>query len=165
MRCPGDPTGSANCVVSVSYTGSIGAFDSLTARIRSKAGSGGSPLYDGTNMAGLTFSVGDGHHSYTVPTGPGVPCEHGFTCWAANNDLAAAYRGSVPALVFDRSDEATFTMRPRLLTAVGNAYQGGTALIVLHVQAVQAPANPLPPNCDITTIGPPCPAAGPFTCS
>src|SRR5260370_35279563 len=119
MRCPGDPTGSANCVVSVSYTGSIGAFGSLTVRIRSKAGSGGSPLYDGTNMSGLTFSVSDGHHSYTVPTGPGGPCEHGFTCWAANNDRAAAHPGSGPPPVFDPSADATFTKRLRLPPAAG----------------------------------------------
>lgn len=162
---PGQLIGSATCVLSVSYTGSIGAYLSLTVLVSSAAGSGGSPLYDGTNVSGLTMTISDGHNSYTVPTGPGTPCAGGLTCWTSAYDLAASYATGPGDLIFSDGDIATFTLTPILGAAAGNAYRDARADIVLTVQAVQAPANPLPSGCGASTIGRPCPPSGTFTWS
>jgi hypothetical protein len=165
LLAPGDLTGSATCTLSVTYRGSIPAYLALTIRISSKAGSGGSPLYDGTNTTGLTMRLREGQHNFTVPTGPGStgePCPAGFTCWTAPDELAAPDAGTA-GLIFHRGDTVTFVLTPIFDSATGNSYQGGQAKIALLVQAVQAPANPLPSTCDVSTIGQPCPASGTFT--
>lgn len=165
---PGALTGSATCSFAVSYTGSLHAYLSLTVQIQSKAGPGGTPLYDGSGTTGLTLSISDGQHSYAVPTGTGVtggPCPAGYTCWTAANDLAAWYSGSTPNLAFASGDSVTFTVTPLFPKTAGNSYQGGTAAVTLVVQAVQATANPLPASCTAAAIGRPCPAAGSFTWS
>ena len=120
LLAPGDLTGSATCALSVRYRGSIRAHLSVTVRIMSKSDQGGKPLFDGTNTGGLTMMISDGHHSFTVPTGPGTrggSCPARFTCWTARNDLAAAYRGGSPDLVFGDGDTATFTVTPLFLSA------------------------------------------------
>jgi hypothetical protein len=165
LLAPGDLTGSATCTLSVTYRGSIPAHLALTIRISSKAGSGGAPLYDGTNANGLTMRVSEGRHSFTVPTGSGStgkPCPTGFTCWTARDDLATS-GAHTPRLIFHRGDTVTFILRPSFRSAVGNSFQGGKARVALIVQAVQAPANPLPATCNVSTIGQPCPARGTFT--
>lgn len=165
LLAPGDLTGSATCTLSVTYHGSIPAYLALTIRINSKAGPGGAPLYDGTNVTGLTMRLKEGRHSFMVPTGPGStgkPCQTGFTCWMAPHELATAGADHAD-LVFRRGDTVTFTLAPRFAAATGNSYQGGKAKVALIVQAVQAPANPLPVTCNVTTIGRPCPASGTFT--
>lgn len=165
---PGGLTGSASCAMSVTYTGTLPAFLSLTVQVRSTAGRGGAPLYGGDG-AGLTLSVSDGHRSFTVPAGPGVTggsCPSGLTCWTAANDLAAWYSGNgTPNLTFGSGTPVTFTVTPGFARAAGNSYQGGTATVTLTAQAVQAPGNPLPSGCGISTIGQPCPANGTFTWS
>jgi hypothetical protein len=166
---PGDLTGSGSCALAVSYTGTLAAFMSLTVQIQARAGSGSAPLYDGTNAGGLTLSVGDGHNSFTVPTGPGTSggsCPPGFTCWTAANDLAAWYGSDgAPNLTFAGGASVTFTVTPSFPRTTGNPYQGGTATVTLTAQAVQAPANPLPSGCTTATIGRPCPASGTFSWS
>jgi hypothetical protein len=165
LLAPGDLTGSAHCTLSVTYRGSVPAYLALTVRVSSKAGSGGSPLYDGTNATGLTMQLREGHHSFTVPTGPGSTgghCPAGFTCWTAQDELAAR-AADTAGLVFHRGDTVTFVLTPIFDSATGNSYQGGKAKVALLVQAVQAPANPLPATCDVSTIGQPCPASGTFT--
>lgn len=165
---PGDLSGSATCALSVTYTGSLPAFVSLTVQIRSMAGPGGSSLYNGTNTSGLTLSISDGHRRFTVPAGTGRSggsCPSGFTCWTAPYDLAAWYSGATPNLTFSAGDSATFTVTPLFPKTVGNAYQGGTATVNLTAQAVQAAVNPLPAGCTTTTIGQPCPGTGTFTWS
>jgi hypothetical protein len=166
---PGDLPGTATCALSVTYTGTLTAFLSLTVQVQAKAGAGGVPLYDGTNAGGLTLSVGDGHAVFTVPTGPGTTggsCPAGFTCWTAANDLAAWYAANgAPNLGFTSGTPVTFTVTPSFPKAVGRAYQGGTATVTLIAQAVQAPGNPLPSGCTTATIGRPCPAGGTFTWS
>ena len=165
---PGGLTGSATCALSISYTGTLTAFLSLTVQVQARAGSGGALLYDGTNASGLTLSVSDGHASYSVPAGPGTTggsCPSGFTCWTAANDLAAWYNGSAPNLTFANGDSVTFTVTPLFPSTVGNTYQGGTATVTLTAQAVQAPGNPLPSGCTTATIGHPCPGSGTFTWS
>jgi hypothetical protein len=165
---PGDLTGSATCSMSVAYTGSIPAYMSLTVALQSKSGRGGTPLYDGTNTTGLTLAISDGHHNFTVPTGPGTTggsCPSGSTCWTAANDLAAQYGNGTPNLTFTKHDSVTFTVTPRLPKTVGNRYQAGAATMTLIAQAVQAAANPLPSRCTVSTIGQPCHAAGKFTWS
>lgn len=165
LLAPGGLAGNATCSLSADYRGSIPAYLSLTVRIMSKAGSGGAPLYDGSNTSGLTMTISDGHHIFTVPTGPGSTggsCPAGFTCWTAGNDLAASYVGST-SMVFHRGDAITFTLNPFFVSAAGNSYQGGVAKVALVAQAVQAPANPLPATCNATTIGQPCPATGTFS--
>jgi hypothetical protein len=165
LLAPGDLTGSVTCTLSVTYRGSIPAHLALTVFISSKAGSGGALLYDGTNAAGLTMRLTDGHHNFTVPTGPGrtgKPCPAGSTCWTTQDDLAAPHARS-SSLVFRRGDTVTFTLRPHFVAAAGNPYQGGEASVTLIAQAVQAPANPLPATCNAQTIGRPCPASGTFT--
>ena len=158
-------TGSATCVMSVTYTGSIGAFMSLTVRIRSAAGSGGSPLYDGTNVTGLTMTISDGHNLYMVPVGPPTPCGGGFSCWTAANALAASYQTNPGDLIFRDGDTATFTLTPVFRGTDGSAYADAQADVDLSVQVVQAAANPLPSGCGASTIGSPCPASGTFTWS
>ena len=156
------------CQMSVQYSGSIQAFVSLTVQIQSQAGTGGTPLYDGTNSTGLTLSISDGHNTFVVPTNPGSTggsCPAGFTCWTASNDLAATYSGSTPSLAFSNGNTATWTVTPVLQTTVGSAYMGGTALVLITAQAVQAPANALPSGCTTSTIGRPCPASGGFSWS
>jgi hypothetical protein len=165
LLAPGDLTGTATCTLSVTYRGSIPAHLALTIRISSKAGSGGAPLYNGTNATGLTMRLGDGRHSFTVPTGRGStgrPCPAGYTCWTAPDELAAT-GARTPGLIFHRGDTVTFILTPLFISAVGNSYQGGKAKVALTVQAVQAPANPLPATCNVSTIGHPCPASGTFT--
>ncbi len=165
LLTPGDLTGSATCTLSVTYRGSIPAHVALTIRISSKAGLGGAPLYDGTNSTGLTMRLSDGRHRFTVPTGPGStgkPCPAGFTCWTARDELAAPDNGT-PSLIFHRGDTVTFILTPLFVSAVGNSYQGAKAKVALIVQAVQAPANPLPATCNASTIGQTCPASGTFT--
>jgi hypothetical protein len=165
---PGGLAGSATCALSVTFTGTLPAFLSLTVQVQAKAGRGGAPLYGG-NGAGLTLSVSDGHTSFTVPAGPGVTggsCPSGFTCWTAANDLAAWYGGDgTPNLTFPAGTAVTFTVAPGFARTAGNSYQGGTATVTLTAQAVQAPGNPLPSGCGISTIGQPCPATGTFTWS
>jgi hypothetical protein len=164
---PGDLTGAATCAFSVGYTGSLPAYLSLTVQIQSKAGPGGRSLYGG-GSAGLTLSISDGQRSYTVPAGAGTTggsCPAGFTCWTAQNDLAAWYSGGPPNLIFAAGDSVTFTLTPQFPRSLGNAYQGGAAAVTLTVQAVQATADPLPAACTVATIGQPCPAAGTFTWS
>jgi hypothetical protein len=165
---PGGLTGSATCALSVTYTGSLSAFLSLTVQVQAKPGQGGAPLYGG-NRAGLTLSVSDGHRSFAVPAGPGVTggsCPSGFTCWTAANDLAAWYGGNgAPNLAFPAGTPVTFTVIPGFASTAGNSYQGGTATVTLTTQAVQAAGNPLPSGCGISTIGQPCPADGAFTWS
>jgi hypothetical protein len=165
---PGDLTGSANCSMPVTYTGSIPAYMSLTVALQSKSGLGGIPLYDGTNTTGLILAISDGHNHFTVPTGPGTTggsCPSGSTCWTAANDLAAQYDNGTTNLTFKKGDSVTFTVTPRLPKTVGNRYQGGKATMTLVVQAVQAAANPLPSRCTVSTIGQPCHAAGDFSWS
>lgn len=167
---PGDLTGSSTCTLGIGYTGSTPAFVSLTVSIQAKAGSGGKPLYDGTNSTGLTLSLKDnGDRSFTVPTGTGSTggsCPVGFTCWTSAFDLAAWYTGSGPTLAFTSTSPAvTFTLTPLYPTTVNNFYQGGSATVTLTAQAVQTTANSLPAGCTTTTIGQPCPATGSFAWS
>ena len=163
---PGTLSGRTACTFSVSYTGTLGAFLSLTVQVASAAGVGGRPLYDGTNLSGLTLAISDGHASYQVPTGPGrTGCGAGLSCWSSANELAAWYQGGAPELLFTAGDSVTFTIRPDFPVTASAAYQGGTASVTLTVQAVQAPANPLPASCTTSTVGQPCPAAGTFTWS
>jgi hypothetical protein len=166
---PGNLTGSATCALSVTYTGSISAFMSLTVAVQSKAGPGGHTLYDGSGNAGLTLSISDGHHAFTVPTGAGTTggsCPVGFTCWTTANDLAVWYSGTAPNLTFTSASPAvTWTVTPLFPKTVGNTYQGATAALTLTAQAVQAPANPLPAACTTSTIGLSCPASGGFAWS
>ena len=165
---PGDLTGAAPCALSVTYTGTLTAFLSLTVQVQAKAGPGGSALYNG-NAGGLTLAISDGHNSFTVPAGPdttGGSCPSGFTCWTAANDLVAWYSvGAAANLKFSSGDSATFTVTPGFPKTAGNGFQGGTAAVTLTAQAVQAPGNPLPPGCTTSTIGEPCPASGTFTWS
>ena len=166
---PSPTPGAATCALSVTYSGSMPAYVSLTVQIQAKAGSGGKALYDGSNVTGLTLAISDGHNSFTVPTNPGSTggsCPAGFTCWSAANELAATYSGSTPVLAFASGSAATWTVTPVFPKTVGNPYQGGQAVLTLTAQAVQgAPANPLPASCTASTIGKPCPASGGFTWS
>jgi len=165
---PGDLTGSATCTMSVTYTGSIPAYLSLTVALQSKSGLGGIPLYDGTNITGLTLAISDGHSKFTVPTGLGTTggsCPSGSTCWTAANDLAAQYEKGTATLTLKKGDSVTFTVTPRLPKTVGNRYQGGAATMTLIAQAVQAAANSLPSRCTVSTIGQPCPATSDFSWS
>lgn len=171
---PGDLMGATTCALSTKYVGSIPAYEALTINVQSKAGSGGSTLFDGsqsstgTGGTGLTFSVTDGHTTFAVPSGTGAPCRSpaGFTCWSSSFDLASTYAGSTP-LVFNDGSTVTFTLTPKLLAAVGNGYQGGTASITLIAQAVQATSNTIDCLAGGTTpsVGQPCQAAGTFSWS
>lgn len=175
LLIPGDLTGLASetCVLSVTYTGSIDAYVSLTVAIRTEAGSGGTALYPGDNLNGLTFTISDdGGRSFTVPANPGFSgvtggtCPAGFTCWTAANDLAAWYTGSTtPNLTFTGHPTVTWTVAPHFPTSAGNPYQGGIAALDLTVEAVQAAANPLPAGCTVATIGRPCLAGNDFSWS
>jgi len=188
---PGDLTGMAGgtCSFSVTYTGTIPAYVSLTVAVQSKAKSGTPPcsttqpycLYDGTNVrtppgsppAGLTFTISDGHNPFTVPAGGGTTtgCSPGSTCWTASNELAAWYSPAANT-TFANGDAVTWTVTPNFPKTVGNgspggsnAFQGGTATLTLTAQAVQAtPNNTL--SCATTpTVGQPCKPSGSFSWS
>ena len=164
---PGDLTGVPACGLAIQYVGSTPGYVALSVEIQSRAGVGGTPLYDGSNATGLTFSISDGHASYEVPTGPGSTggsCPAGFTCWTASDDLAAWYSGSIPGLAFTgASAPVTWTVSPSFPTTVGNAYQGGSATLILTAHAVQTSPNPLPSACSLATVGQDCPSSGGFT--
>jgi hypothetical protein len=162
---PGSPAGT--CGLSVSFTGIGPAWVSLTVVVQSRAGSGGTTLYDGSGTNGLTLSITDGANNYTVPTGSGTTggsCPGGFTCWSADNDLAAWYSPG-PNLGFTNGKSVTWTVTPQFPTSVTNPYQGASATVTLSAQAVQAPGNPLPAACTTSTIGAPCPSGGGFAWS
>ncbi|MFI5036234.1 MAG: hypothetical protein ACHQFZ_08545 [Acidimicrobiales bacterium] len=168
---PGDLAGAATCALSVTYGGSLTAYVSLTVAVQSKSGVGGHPLFDGVGD-GLTFTISDGHHSFSVPAGAGTTggtCPVGFTCWTSPYDLAAWYSGVTANLAFTNASPAvTWTVTPSFPTTLVNAngYQGATANVILTAQAVQgAPANPLPATCTTSTIGQSCPASGGFAWS
>ncbi|HXW43296.1 MAG TPA: hypothetical protein VEL03_00810 [Streptosporangiaceae bacterium] len=164
---PGDVTG-ATCAFSVIYTGSVTAYLELTVSVTASAGSGGQPLYNGSDTSGLTITISDGHASYTAPTGPGTTggaCPARSTCWTQRYDLAAWYTGSSPRLTFSAGDITTFTIVPALGSGSGPGYEGGAASVTLTAHAVQAPANPLPASCTTASIGQPCPPSGSFTWS
>ncbi len=164
---PGDLTGASACSLSVTYGGSISAYVSLTVTVQSKAGAGGTPLYNG-NSGGLTLSASDGHNAFSLPAGPGTTggvCPAGYRCWSDAYDIAAWYSGSTPNLLFVNGDGATFIVTPTFLKSVGNSFQGGTATVTLTAQAVQSAANTLPASCTTSTIGLPCPASGSFSWS
>lgn len=165
---PGDLTGANTCVLSVTYTGTIPAFLSLTVAVQSRAGAGGHLLFDGTNTAGLTLAISDGRRSFTVPTGAGTTggsCPSGATCFTVPNELAAWYAGVNPVLAFTTGKSVTWTVTPRFPATVDNSYQGASATVTLTAQAVQAPANALPGTCTVATVGQSCPASGSFTWS
>ncbi len=162
---PGDLTGSRTCSLGVTYSGSLPAYMSLTVQVQSAKGTSTKSLYDGTNSTGLTLSISDGHHTYSVPTGSGTTggaCPATYTCWTASNDLAAWYSGSTPNLSFSSGNSVTWTVTPLFPTIAGNPYQGAAASVTLTAQAVQAGANPLPSGCTTSTIGQPCAATATF---
>jgi hypothetical protein len=163
---PGDLTGSPACDLSVHYSGTVPAYVSLSVEINAKPGSGGTPLYDGTNTSGLSLVISDGHHDFVVPTGPGATggsCPTGETCWSSPNDLAAWYQGGSPRLVFlGSSPNVTWTVTPTFSRTSGNAFEGASAQLTLRVQAVQSWPVGLPLGCSASTIGQSCPANGSF---
>ena len=169
---PGSLTGSTTCALSVTYTGSISAYVSLTVRIQSKAGSGvgAHTLYDPTTGNGTDLLDQRRPQLLHRPDGAGTTgpatAPAGSTCWTSDDELAAWYSGSTPNLTFANGDSAvTWTVTPLFPTSAGNAYQGATASLTLTAQAVQAPANPLPAECTTSTIGQSCPASGSFAWS
>jgi len=156
---PGDLTGSRTCSFGVTYTGSLDAYMSLTVQVQTAKGSGGTALYPGSATMGLTLSISDGHNNFTVPTTGGTtgsPCPTGYTCFAANNDLAAWYTGSTPTLAFSNGKTVTWTVTPLFPKTTDNHYQGAKANVTLIAQAVQTGANTLPSGCTTSTIGQPC---------
>jgi len=160
---PGDLTGTPTCALSVTYTGSIQAYVSLTVAIQSKAGAGGHTLYDPIGGNGLTLRISDGQTTFTVPAGAGTACGSSM-CWTASNDLAAWYSGSTSNLIFNTNDAVTWTVTPLFPNTVTNAYQGASATVTLTAQAVQSPGNSL--SCTPTpTIGQPCTPSGTFAWS
>ena len=168
LLVPGGLARAARCALAVRYGGSIPGYLSVSVTIRSKAGTGGRPLYDGSRTSGLRLMLGDGHRRYVVPAGSGrrgPRCPAGFTCWRIPHDLAAWYWRGRPHLIFLAGRRARFTLRAAFARSAGNGYQGGSAVVRLIASAVQAPANPLPRHCTIATIGRPCPGLRRFTWS
>jgi hypothetical protein len=161
---PGDTEA---CTFSVTYSGGISAYVSLTVAVESKAGPGGSNLYDPTG-GGLALSISDDHNNiFTVPAGAGttVGCASGYTCWTSAYDLAASYDDSIPSLTFTDGQTATWKITPQFPASATNSYQGGTATVTLTAQAVQAPGNSLPSGCNTSSIGKPCPPTSSFSWS
>ena len=161
---PGVLSGSPSCSLTMVYTGAAPAIVALSVTIESSSGVGGSALYDGSNVTGLTFALTDGTNSYYVPTGPGTTggsCPNGETCWSAPNDLAAWYLNSTAELVFRSGDQVTWTLTPSFPSSVGNAYQGAAATVLISAHAVTL--TTLPTGCTLATIGQNCPASGSFS--
>lgn len=166
---PGDTANAlGTCQFTFNYTGSLPAYMSLTVQVQSKAGIGGTTLFDGTST-GLQVSVSDGTTSYSTPPATGTTTctpSGGYTaCWVESNDLtASSYPSSVPDLNFGpgHSNAVTFTVMATLPSGAKNQYQGGAASVTLTAQAVQAGANTLPAACNESTVGQPCSSsAGP----
>jgi hypothetical protein len=163
--------GSQTCPFTVNYTGNLPAYVSVTVQVQSRAGSGGTPLFDGTS-SGLQLSVSDGQTSYATPSMPGTqscaPSIAGYTtCWVESFDLAASSYtpntlpppSMIPDLTFGPGHATSVTLRvgASLPASTSNAYQGGSAVVTLTAQAVQAGANTLPTACNENTVGQPCP--------
>lgn len=154
------------CSLQATYSGSVPAYVALDILVVTKAGSGGTALYDGSNSTGLSFTIKDddtspsGGNSYTVPTtalsstvctgvGAGDLGEPaGSTCYQ-NTDLLAAHNASVTT--FSGSDATTFTLTPTF--AAASKYSGGTATVILTAHAAQIANNGsiTSPVCNIGT--------------
>jgi len=141
------------CSLSVTYNGNLAAFMGLDVTIVTDPGSGGSPLYT-ANSGGLTFTLSDGTHSYTVPTTPlssgdclTLSGDPAATCYQALDELAEV-TGSTPAGDAGNTtwnganlDTTTFTLTPNFPGGVSNAYSGGSATVTMTAHAVQAGNN------------------------
>ena len=164
---PGDLTGTSKCTFAVNYAGAMPGYVALSVAIRSKVGSGGVTLYDGTNSSGLSFSLSDGHRSFVIPSGQGTTggrCPLSYRCWYSADELAAWYRTNSTNLTFPENQSSiTWTLTPLFPRTAGNSYQGVSAAIILTANAVTSYPTALPADCNISTIGRTCQPTGSFT--
>lgn len=136
---PGD---TYTCTFNTTYTGNS-AYEALDVFVATKAGTGGTNLYNPGGTNGLTIGISDGTTTYTVPTTaltPPCPTVNGidystggWTCYGMNNELLRSTGSTVTP--------ESFTITVNLPLAAGNIYQGGSADIVLTAHAVQTKNN------------------------
>lgn len=163
---PGDVVGP--CTLSVSYSGSLSAYEALSVLVETTAGTGtgARTLYDPATGGGMTFSLKDDQTSpvaYLLPTAVSAcptAAPAGTTCYELDDEVLSATPVASPHAV-------TFTLSPTFARSTSNRYQGGSATVVLTVVAVQAPANGIscsatPPSVSPPTPGKPCAASGSF---
>ena len=153
------------CTLTAAYAGNS-AYEAIDITVATKAGSGGAALF-GDNSTGLNIRVTDNQGTpvtYSVPTleaktGTGCPTGYttGYTCYSMSNEILAAAGATVA------SDK--FTVQYSLPSATDNTYQGGVAVVVLNVHAVQTANNaitcsPSAPSASFTPGSPCTPTAG-----
>lgn len=158
---PGDPP--RKCMLALTYIGPLSAYLALDVLIETKAGSGGTDLYNPRGSNGLTISITDNQGTpvtyegaSTATTCPsGVPS--GTLCYQADNEL-------IGTSAFSNGTAITVTIAASLPLAAGNGYQDGRAQVVLTAHAVQAKNNSL--ACTTTpTAGRTCRPRGSFAWS
>ncbi len=139
---PGDAASS--CTFVATYQSTEAAYLGLDIVVQTKAGVGGSALYD-PGTGGVDITVTDGQSSavnYTIPTtADSTSCPSGYTCYVATNELVST------STFTNTSGAVTFTTAVHLPSSATNAYQGGEAEVILTAHAVQAKNNPLPGSC------------------
>lgn len=166
---PGDAIGP--CTLAVTYSGSLTAYEALSVLIETKAGTaaGARTLFDPATGNGLTMTLKDNQSSpvtYTIPTTiAGCPgsAPAGSTCYELDHELVSTSAVSSP-------NPVTFTLTPVFAKTTKNPYEGGTASVILTVNAVQAPANSLScsstaPSVSPPSAGKPCTQSGTFSWS
>lgn len=149
----------STCTFTASYSGSASAYLAVNVLIETRAGSGGTQLYnpgDASNDLQVTMTSSSPTVTYTVPTTAttcplGAPS--GSSCYELDNELVSTSAVS--------SASVTFSIAGKLPTGSATGYQGGSAQIILATHAVQARNNAL--SCSVTpTAGFPCTPSGSF---
>lgn len=145
---PGDT--SPTCSYTVDYTGSVQAFLLLNVSTSSQAGSGGTPLLDGT-ATGLQVNINDAAAADNAPgTGPNsnqmfsigsVSCSSPTTCSSSAPDQEVLYNSSNTHNWVTYGQNATFDVSGYLPLTAGNGYQGGSATVTLTAWAIQVANN------------------------
>jgi len=155
------PTGVAAtpCTFNTTYSGSTPAYLATDILIETQAGSGGTPLYQPSDVANdlqVTITSTTPSVTYTVPS-VSTPCPSsasaGSVCYGLDNELVATTPFAAPSTV-------GFAVSVSLPTSSSTGYQGGTARVILTTHAVQSAHNTL--TCESTIPGSPCVPSGTF---
>jgi hypothetical protein len=161
VTAPGDGT-VTGCTLTATYGGTLPAWLGLDVFVatKSSAAGGGSPtnLYDGTTSGGQ-ITVSDNQTTpvnYVVAGGSPTNLGAASNCTTAGPDgvtYSSSGYGScylkqnllVSTNTFSSGTAVTFTTTITLAATVPNSYQGGSAVVVLAVHAVQSAHNALSP--------------------
>ena len=154
------------CQLSVTYSGTASGYVGLDILVVTDSGVGGTPLYT-ANSGGMTFTVSDGTHAFTIPTTSftGAPCtalggDANATCYQTKDELTAVTSpaGDAGRKTWVNGDAATFTLTPSFAVATAGTTSGGTATVSLTAHATQTTDNGSIGSC---TVGHECDTTSP----